>query len=122
MAHIIPGILSERDGNDQSPLWKAFQRFRATLDAEERATFTSDTLGEVLINVRKLDQIHAASSRTRFVTRRLEPFFRFLDRYGRALDSMVQVYPYPSALIWGVVRVIFEVKLLLLGFERNSMC
>jgi hypothetical protein len=122
MAQISLGILSQRDENDQTPLWRAFERFRSTLDAEERAAFTSVTLGEVLVNVRDLDRVHAASSKSRCAARRLEPFFHFLDRYGRALDSMVQVYPYPSALIWGMVRVILEVILLMLGGVRNSMC
>jgi hypothetical protein len=55
--------------------------------------------------------MHAMSSKSRRLARRLEPSFRFLDRYARALDSIAQVHPNPSALIWGIVRVILEVIL-----------
>lgn len=122
MAQISQGILSQQDELEQTPLWRAFERFKSTLDVRERATFTSVTLREVLVNVKDLDRMHAASSKSRFVARRLETFFNILDRYGRALDSMAQAYPYPSALIWGMVRVILEVILLELGGARNSMC
>jgi hypothetical protein len=122
MAQIPPGILSQRDEHDQTPLWRAFEQFRSTLDDGERAAFTSVTLREVLVNVRDLDRVHTASSKSRCVARRLETFFRLLDRYGRALDSIAQVYPYPSALIWGIVRVILEVIPLFLGGAKNSMC
>jgi hypothetical protein len=122
MAQTSLGILSQRDENDQTPLWRAFERFIRTLDTEEKAAFTSVTLREVLVNARDLDRVHAVSSKSRCLARRLEPLFHFLDRYARALDSIVQVHPSPSALIWGIVRVILEVTLLGLDSVRNSMC
>jgi len=93
----------------QTPLWKAFERFSNTLDPEEKATFTGVTLDDVLVHVRTLDQLHYSPSKLRLFSSRLEPLVRFLDRQARALDCMVQVHPYPSALIWGIVRVILEV-------------
>jgi site-specific recombinase XerD len=110
--------LSQQDTVNQTPIWRAFERFNRTLDASEKAAFTNITLQEVLMNVRHLDQVHASSSKSRRFTHQLEPFFNFLDRHARALDAMAQVQPRPSALIWGIVRVILEVTLsLFLPFE-----
>jgi hypothetical protein len=110
MAAQIPSrLLSQHDEDNQTPLWRAFERFSRTLDAEEKAAFTDATLAEVLVNVRGLDQLCSMSSVSRNLTRRLEPFLQFLDRHSRAIDSMVQAHPYPSALIWGIVRVLLEV-------------
>ena len=112
MAQVSPGLLTQRDEDNRTPLWRAFERFSKTLDAGEKAGFTDVTLAEVLVNVQGMNRLHSASSMSRSLTRRLEPFLSFLDRHAKALDSMVQVHPNPSALIWGIIRVVLEVTLL----------
>lgn len=98
------------DGNEQHPLCRAFRRFHQELDPKERSEYISVSLLDILVHVRDLDASLASSSKSRSLISRLDPFLRFLDRHAKALDSMVQVYPNPSALIWGVVRVILDVR------------
>ena len=111
--------MPQQDENEQTPLCRAFERFSRELNPKEKESFSSATLRDVLVNVRELDGAHASSSTTRSLARRIDPFLRFLDRHAKALDSMVQVYPNPSALIWGVVRVILEVNSCDLAAQRT---
>ena len=100
----IPG------GDPQSPLFIAFERFCSTVSQAEQAAFSDLTLNDVFARLEHLDRVHFSSSKVRRLVARLEPFLYFLDRHAKALDSMVQVYPNPSALIWGSLRVILEVR------------
>ena len=103
--------MPQRDGHEQTPLCRAFERFYHELDPKEKDSFANVTLKDVLVNVRDSDVAHASSSTSRSLARRIDPFLRFLDRHAKALDSIVQVNPNPSALIWGIVGVILEVIL-----------
>ena len=97
-------------GDPKSPLSKAFERFCSTFGQAEKATFPNLSLNDIFARVEHLDRLHFSSSKVRRLVARLEPFLQFLDRHAKALDSMVQVYPNPSALIWGTLRVILEVR------------
>lgn len=103
-------LLSEHDKQYGTPLWRAFERFKSTLDEQEISRFTEITLKEVLFHVRGLDRKHYISSATRSISSRFEPLIQFLDRHGRALDCMTQNQPSPSAIVWGILRVIIEVR------------
>lgn len=104
-------LLSHLDEQHQTPLWRAFERFSGTLDQEEKAAFSDATLHELLFKVKDLDRKHAISSPTRNISRCFEPLIYFLNRHARALDCIVQAQPMPSAIIWGVFRVLLEVRL-----------
>jgi hypothetical protein len=110
MAEYPSLLLSNKDEQSNTPLWRAFERFKSTLDEGEISYSNQTTLTQVLYQIRDLDQKHSTSSTTRRISSRLEPFFHFLDRYGRALDCLAQVQPKPSAIIWGILRVILEVR------------
>ena len=103
--------MPQREEDEQTPLCRAFERFSQGIDPKEKDSFPGVTLRNVLANVRDLDRAHASSSTSRSLARRIDPFLRFLDRHAKALDSMVQAYPNPSALIWGIVKVMLEVFL-----------
>ena len=94
----------------QLPLLRAFERFCSTISQTEKASFSGLTLNDVFARLELLDRVHFSSSKVRRLITRLEPFLYFLDRHGKALDSIVQVYPNPSAFIWGSLRVLLEVK------------
>lgn len=97
-------------GDPMSPLSKAFERFCSTFGQAEKAAFRDLSLNDIFARVEHLDRLHFPSSKVRRLVARLEPFLQFLDRHAKALDSMVQVYPNPSALIWGTFKVILEVR------------
>jgi hypothetical protein len=110
MAQNSAPLLFQCDEDNRDPLGTAFEQFKRTLDGMEKVALTDVTLKDVLVNVHDLDRQHATSSKTRNLIRRLEPFLSFLDRHAKALDSIAQVRPNPSALIWGLVRVLLEVS------------
>ncbi|KAL8689940.1 MAG: hypothetical protein Q9218_004502 [Villophora microphyllina] len=106
-SHLIHKV--KVSGEDpQPPLSKAFERFCNTFHQAEKASFSGLTLNDVFASLEHLDRVHFSSSKVRRLVARLEPFLYFLDRHAKALDSMVQVYPNPSAMIWGFLRVILE--------------
>ena len=113
-------VTSLRDDDDGSPLSRAFRRFCQDIDQKEKTAFSNATILDVLVKVRELDASHASSSTSRSIARRIDPFLRFLDRYARALDMMAQFHPSPSALIWGIMRVILEVCDSIILFREAS--
>ncbi|KAH0537354.1 hypothetical protein FGG08_005833 [Glutinoglossum americanum] len=111
MAQNSAPLLSQCDEDNRTPLGTAFEQFKRTLNGMEKIALADVTLKDVLANVQDLDRQHAMSSKSRNLIRRLEPFLGFLDRHAKALDSIAQVHPNPSALIWGLVRVLLETAL-----------
>ena len=111
-SHSTPNVgYSTISGADpQSPLSKAFARFCSTFGQAEKASFSDLTLSDVFARLEHLDRVHFSSSKVRRLIARLEPCLYFLDRHAKALDSMMQFHPNTSALIWGSLRVILEVR------------
>lgn len=68
------------------------------------------SMEDVLHEVQNLETQHLSKSRFRRLTRRMEPLIDFLIRYSPAVDMMVQYEVAPSALIWGVLKVLLEVR------------
>lgn len=97
------------DEDEQTSLCRAFTRFSQDLDPKERNDFAKVTILDLLLNARDWDASHASSSTSRSVANRINPFLLFVHRHAKAVDTMVQCYPNPSALIWGMMRVVLEV-------------
>lgn len=87
----------------------AVRQYIDTLDIEERSNFSGTTIEDVLASVQALEKRQAIFSRTRRVSRRVQPLVGFLQRYARAVDVMVQCNLPPSALAWGCLRFVLEV-------------
>lgn len=92
----------------------AIERYLATLSAEDKLRCVAATVRDVLLDVEELERRQALSSKTRRISKRLDPFIKFLQRYAMAVDTIVQFDPAPSALAWGCFRFIIEVRLVLL--------
>lgn len=69
-----------------------------------------EAVAEMLANTRALETRHNQSSRFRHICRRLEPLVKFLVMYSPAVDMMVQFDVHPSALIWGSLKAILNVR------------
>ncbi|KAH8806116.1 hypothetical protein F5884DRAFT_469786 [Xylogone sp. PMI_703] len=87
----------------------ALQEYNATLSPEEKRSFGGTTVNDVLHDVQNLDRRQAMVSKTRRLSKRIEPVIKFLQRYAMAVDTLVQFDPTPSALAWGCFRFIIEV-------------
>ena len=57
------------------------------------------------------EKLHAASSNTRNVMQRLQPFVDAIDQYGQALDVYSNAYPLVLSPLWGSIRVVLHVKI-----------
>src|SRR5436305_9137869 len=105
MAQSSGSSLTTSDRESQtSPLYSAFARFQSTLSPHDQANFRYTTLQHVVSEIQRLDERQAITSVSRKIGSRIGPLIAFFQRYARALDAMVQAYPYPSALIWGLLR------------------
>ena len=67
------------------------------------------TFNDVMLEAKNLEKRQNASSVTCKLGYRLQPFVAFIERYAMAVDTIVQAYPLPSALIWGTVRMLVVV-------------
>ncbi|RFU34722.1 hypothetical protein B7463_g1661, partial [Scytalidium lignicola] len=87
----------------------ALQKYNANLSRDEKILFVGSTVNDVLLDVQNLDRRQAALSKTRRLSKRIDPVIKFLQRYAMAVDTLVQFDPTPSALAWGCFRFIIEV-------------
>jgi hypothetical protein len=88
----------------------ALQKYNDSLPPEERFRFIATTVNDVLLDVQHLETHQATLSKTRRISRRIEPVIKFLQRYAMAVDTLVQFDPHPSALAWGCLRFLIEVS------------
>jgi len=86
----------------------ALQKYSETLPPDERFRFIATTINDVLLDVQHLEKYQAMFSKTRQISRRIEPVIKFLQRYAIAVDVFVQFDPQPSALAWGCLRFLIE--------------
>jgi hypothetical protein len=96
----------------------AKNKFISSLSAQEVATLgTLHTAEDVLTEVRNAEENHRIKSSTRRYTKKIKPFLKGVEQYGKALDVFVNVYPEVLSLIWGSVRLILHVRGNDLGFS-----
>jgi hypothetical protein len=88
----------------------ALQKYNEALPPNERFRFLATTVNDVLLDVQHLEKQQSVSSKTRRLSRRIEPVIKFLQRYAMAVDTLVQFDPQPSALGWGCLRFLIEVS------------
>jgi len=93
-------IMSER------PFDTALRRYIKDLDGQEKEDFQHTTMHDVWTEVRSLETRHFSLSRTRCMSRCIEPLVEFVARYANAIDTMVQYDVSPSALIWGTLKMV----------------
>ncbi|RDW56366.1 hypothetical protein BP5796_13241 [Coleophoma crateriformis] len=86
----------------------ALQTYNATLSPDEKFRFLATNVNDVLLDVQNLEKRQAMFSKTRRISRRIDPFIKFLQRYAAAVDTLVQFDPQPSALAWGCLRFLIE--------------
>jgi hypothetical protein len=103
------GVQPSLNSDGIQPMKIAFGRYQKLLSPTEQAEFRDVTFDDVMLEVKNLEKLQNASSVTRKLGSRLQPFIAFIERYAMAVDTMVQAYPLPSALIWGTVRMLVVV-------------
>jgi hypothetical protein len=91
---------------------RAVREYLTTLAESEKKDFTFATVEEVLENARALEKEQGSSSRSRRVFTCIEPVVKFLQRYARVIDTIIQYDVQPSALAWGCLRFLLTVSYL----------
>ena len=63
----------------------------------------------ILYDVSAVEKTHRATSSTKGVVKKLQPFIEAVEQYGAALDVYSNIYPLVMGPIWGSVRVVLHV-------------
>jgi hypothetical protein len=86
--------------------WPAAPRDRS----KQLQRTSSASLDDLVRCVEELDKEHAGKSRARLVSEKIAPLVAFLERYGKAIDVLVQsadgALTVPVSLAWGILRVL----------------
>ena len=88
---------------------RARDRYAEDLTAEERAMFNAATIETVFYGASAAEKKHAASSKTRDLMSKLDPFITAIEQYGKAIDVYSNAYPLVLSPLWGSVRVVLHV-------------
>lgn len=83
--------------------------FVKDLSIEEQKLFETSTLDNLLESAIAAQKEHEENSRSRIISKKLEPFVSAIDQYGRALDIFSNTYSIAMAPLWGSVRVLLHV-------------
>jgi hypothetical protein len=102
--------------------WKAFidlAQGATDLSSTEKQYLNETSKDNLLDEVKRLDEIHASTSKIRAISRRLSPFIDCLFRYASALDVISNVQPMPLAPLWGGVRIVLLVSFQILELTHH---
>ena len=88
---------------------RARDRYAEDLTTEERAMFNAATIETVFYDASAAEKKHAASSKTRDLISKLDPFVTAIEQYGEAIDVYSNAYPLVLSPLWGSVRVVLHV-------------
>lgn len=89
---------------------EARQEFLASLSERERHMLHQNgTADQMIESMRKLDDGSKGRSWTRRVLRCVNSLRDTLEPYFKVVDILVQSHPEYAALVWGSVRLVFQV-------------
>ena len=66
----------------------------------------------ILYDASAAEKIHRATSTTREVVKKIQPFIKAVEQYGAALDVYANIYPLVMSSLWGSVRIVLQVRTL----------
>jgi hypothetical protein len=80
------------------------------LDEEEKKIFATASLENLFYSASAAQKDYEEKSRSRAISRKLEPFVGAIDQYGKALDVYSNTYSLAMAPLWGSIRVLLHVE------------
>ncbi|EIN05484.1 hypothetical protein PUNSTDRAFT_137596 [Punctularia strigosozonata HHB-11173 SS5] len=87
----------------------ALQRRYDKFTPEELACFQSCSLGELILDLQRIDRAHKEGSLARRCIDRLGAVLQGLQRFFATVDTLVSSHPDVAALVWGGLRFIIAV-------------
>jgi len=99
----------------------ARNRYMTDLNEEERRLFQTASLGNLIESAGAAQKDHEEHSKSRAISRRLEPFVSAVSQFGQALDVYANTYSLAMGPIWGSVRVLLHVRGLDPSLRNDSL-
>ena len=88
---------------------RARDRYTEDLTEEEKTMFIEASVEKVFYDASVAEKKHAASSKTREFSSKLDPLVSAIEQYGEAIDVYSNAYPLALCPLWGSVRVVLHV-------------
>jgi hypothetical protein len=88
---------------------KNLRDYVKNLDEGKKTRYLNTTIEQVMAASHSLLASLAKCKRTVHFCTHIEPIVRFIQRYSKAVDVMVQQTS-PAALVWGCLRFVIEVS------------
>ena len=88
---------------------RARNRYIEGLTHEEKQLYMQATPETIYYDASAAEKSHEASSTSRGLMRKLQPFVAAIEQYGQALDVYANAYPLALSPLWGSTRVLLKV-------------
>ena len=88
---------------------RAKDRYIEDLTHEEKQLYNHATPEQIFYDASVAEKKHEASSTSRGLIHRLQPFVTAIEQYGQALDVYSNAYPLALSPLWGSIRVVLLV-------------
>lgn len=114
------------EGQALSLFQQSFADYKANIVApaskKDQTIFRHGALEGAMNEINLAERRCAREHLTRRAIEKMRPFFSLLDRYSGVIDTCIQYDPLPSSLIWGGIKLIVKVRLVLMKgrFPINS--
>ncbi|XTI93507.1 hypothetical protein V2W45_1251885, partial [Cenococcum geophilum] len=93
----------------EDPWLLARNRYIEDLDKEEQEIFETASLENLLYSASAAQKDHKEQSKSRAISRKLEPLINAISQFGEALDIYSNTYTITMAPIWGSIRVLIHI-------------
>lgn len=115
------GRLSVQGGLDEltlrsssSPVFDAWEEAKrqclSDISASEQQLIDTATLQRILADVKRAEQNHGEFSKSRKLSKRLNPVISGIEQYGKALDILVGTSQGILSPLWGGIRILLHVS------------
>ena len=89
---------------------RARNRYIEDLTPEEKQLYMKATPETIFYDASAAEKSHEASSTSRGLMHKLQPFVATIEQYGQALDVYSNAYSLALSPLWGSIRVLLKVS------------
>lgn len=104
-----PLLVIANASTPEDPWLLARNRYIEDLDKEEQEIFETASLENLLYSASAAQKDHKEQSKSRAISRKLEPLINAISQFGEALDIYSNTYTITMAPIWGSIRVLIHI-------------
>lgn len=90
---------------------RARNRYMEDLTHEEKQLYLQASPEMIFYDASAAEKSHGASSSSRGLMNKLQPFISAIEQYSQALDVYSNAYPLALSPLWGSIRVLLLVRL-----------